>query len=146
MKTNKGAVALEFLFLFPFVVAMLYAAAAYGVLFFGKYEMQGVVDQAVSSALRVDRNRFQSGEIGEHVTSTATAVLNHGSNSLSPAVKAAIESSDCTLATVEGMELLRCSMILNNTEAPVVPQLSFGFLGLFPPLPDKLSVEASVAF
>ncbi|MDX1635440.1 MAG: TadE/TadG family type IV pilus assembly protein [Marinobacter sp.] len=146
MKKSKGAVALEFLFLFPFVVAMLYAAATYGLLFFGKYEMQGVVDQAASSALRVDRNRVHEDALGEQVTTTATAVLTEGAGRLSPAFREAIESSGCVLSTVQGLELLRCSMTLNNTEAPVIPQMSFGLLGLFPPLPERLSVEASVAF
>lgn len=146
MKSSKGAVALEFLFLFPFIVAMLYAAAGYGVLFFGKYELQKIVDQAVSTALKVDRNQFQEADLGGHVTSTATAVLNHGTDGLALPWREAMESSGCALASVEGLELLRCSVVLSNTEAPVIPQMSFGLLGQFPPMPDKVSVEASVAF
>ena len=44
-RKQAGAVALEFLMLFPFVVAMLYGAAVYGLTFFAQYRMQ---DAAVS--------------------------------------------------------------------------------------------------
>ena len=52
-RKQAGAVALEFLMLFPFVVAMLYGAAVYGLTFFAQYRMQDAVDNAVSTALYI---------------------------------------------------------------------------------------------
>ena len=72
----KGAVALEFLMLFPFVVGMLYASAIYGIVFFSQYRLQNVVDRAVATALYVDRSAFQ----GEQMEG---AVVNRASQAMS---------------------------------------------------------------
>ena len=143
---ERGAVALEFLFLFPLVVAMLYGAAAYGILFFGKYQMQKAVEQATSAVLSLDRSRYTSGELEAKVSATASAVLVSAGSALPSAFSAAIESSECSLTTVQDLELLSCSLTLNNADDPVVPQLEFGLLGSFPPMPERLKVESSVAF
>lgn len=146
---NDGAVALEFLFLFPLVVAMLYAAASYGIVFFGKYEMQSAVDQAVASALRIDRTRYQQDDLGGQLLGTASTVMTQAIAGLSPRVRESMEAegvAGCALEASGGLELLRCSMTLNYSESPLVPRMSFGFLGEFPPMPDSLGVEAAVAF
>ena len=57
-----GAVALEFLMLFPFVMAMLYGAAVYGLTFFAKYQMQNAVDRAVETALYLDRSAYDDSQ------------------------------------------------------------------------------------
>ena len=67
---------MEFLMLFPFVVAMLYASAIYGIVFFSQYRLQNVVDRAVATALYVDRSAFQ----GEQMES---AVVNRASQAMS---------------------------------------------------------------
>ncbi|HAR60250.1 MAG TPA: hypothetical protein DCS18_08625, partial [Alcanivorax sp.] len=67
---------MEFLMLFPFVVAMLYASAIYGIVFFSQYRLQNVVDRAVATALYVDRSAFQ----GEQMES---AVINRASQAMS---------------------------------------------------------------
>lgn len=146
---NVGAVALEFLFLFPLVVAMLYAAASYGVVFFSKYEMQSAVDQAVASALRIDRTRYQEDNLGDQLESTASKVMTQAIAGLSKRVQDSMEAegvAGCALEASGGLELLRCSMTFKYSDAPLVPRMSFGFLGEFPPMPDSLGVEAAVAF
>lgn len=148
-KRSTGAVALEFLFLFPLVVAMLYAAASYGVVFFSKYEMQSAVDQAVASALRIDRTRYQQDDLGDQLLGTASTVMTQAIAGLSKRVRDSMEAegvAGCELEASGGLELLRCSMTLKYSEAPLVPRMSFGFLGEFPPMPDSLGVEAAVAF
>lgn len=146
MRSSRGAVALEFLILFPMVVAMLYGAATYGILFFGKYEMQGVVDQATSSALRVDRSRFSAGDLSGQIVSMATATLEQGWASKSERLRAGTETTHCEVVESAGISFLSCVISRNNQEAPMVPQLTFGFLGKFPPMPDAMRAQATMAF
>ncbi|MDL0431878.1 pilus assembly protein [Marinobacter sp. TBZ242] len=146
MRSEKGAIALEFLFLFPLVIAMLYAAAAYGMLFFGKYEMQSVVDQAASSALRVDRSRLSENDLSSQIVATAKATLEQGWASKSESLTSGTDSRDCEVVDSAGISFLTCVISRNNQEAPMVPQLTFGFLGKFPPMPDAMRAEATMAF
>ncbi|QIB52925.1 TadE/TadG family type IV pilus assembly protein [Pseudomonas sp. OIL-1] len=147
-QNQEGVVALEFLFVFPLVLAMLYAAAAYGVLFFSKYEMQSIVDRAAATALRIDRNRYSESSLGEKLVATASAVMTQGRTTLSARLQEGIkdDGSGCAISPVGELQLMRCSMTLNNREPPIVPQLGFGLLGQFPPMPVSLTVEASIAF
>lgn len=146
MRPEKGAIALEFLFLFPLVVAMLYAAAAYGMLFFGKYEMQSVVDQAASSALRVDRSRLSQTDLSGQIVATANTTLAQGWASKSESLRSGTDARDCEVVESAGISFLTCVLSRNNQEAPMVPQLTFGFLGKFPPMPDAMRAEATMAF
>lgn len=146
MYQSRGAVALEFLLLFPLVVAMLYAATTYGVLFFGKYQMQSVAEQAASSALRLDRNQFAAGELSGQVVTTANATLQQNWATTPERLRAGTELLDCSVSETGGISFLRCAISRNNEQAPMVPQMNFGFLGAFPPMPASMSVEASMAF
>lgn len=146
MRTERGAIALEFLFLFPLVIAMLYAAAAYGMLFFGKYEMQSVVDQAASSALRVDRSSLSENDLSGQIVVTAKATLEQAWASKSESLTSGTDSRDCEVVESAGISFLTCAISRNNQEAPMVPQLTFGFLGKFPPMPAAMRAEATMAF
>jgi len=141
----SGSVAIEFLFLFPVVMAMLYASAVYGIVFFSQYKLQDAVDRAVSAALYVDRSAFDAntlkGKVEERALSVLTEVLRNQSGSLS----AAIENASCSI-TSTGLGLLECKVSYNYKEKPIVPVMSFGMLGTFPPVPDTLNAEARAAF
>ena len=76
VRNQEGAVALEFLMLFPFVVAMLYASAIYGIVFFSQYRLQNVVDRAVASALYVDRSAFQGEQMENAVVNRASQAMS----------------------------------------------------------------------
>ncbi|WP_175481826.1 TadE/TadG family type IV pilus assembly protein [Marinobacter zhejiangensis] len=144
---QRGAVALEFLMLFPLVVAMLYAAATYGVLFFSKYRMQDAVDQAVTSAMTIDRRAYSSADLGNAVVTLSSATLATMIDGLPEGVAAGVDSSttQCGMVASGGVDLLQCRITVNSGEHPIVPTLSFGFLGAFPPLPDTLSVQSVIA-
>ncbi|WP_232802164.1 TadE/TadG family type IV pilus assembly protein [Alloalcanivorax mobilis] len=144
---QRGAVALEFLMLFPFIVAMLYAAAIYGIVFFSQYRMQNAVDRAVSTALYVDRSALQASQLQAAVESKANATLAILVAAL-PAPLASIDTQGtaCAVESSEGVELLRCGLTYNYKANPIVPVMSFGMLGTFPPLPDTLQAEARTAF
>ena len=141
----KGAVALEFLMLFPFVVAMLYASALYGIVFFSQYRLQNVVDRAVAGALYVDRSE---GDVQSAVEGRANSVLADLLSRLPAPISGAQGSDDgfCGTRGVGDVEMLYCSVTYNYKENPIVPVMSFGVLGSFPPLPDTLTAEAHAAF
>lgn len=145
VKNHQGAVALEFLMLFPFVVAMLYAAAVYGIVFFSQYRLQAAVDRAVTAALYVDRSAYDAntlkGKVEERALSVLTGLLENQSGALS----AAAENASCVIEP-SGMGLLECKVSYNYKDRPLVPLMSFGMLGTFPPVPDTLDAEARAAF
>lgn len=140
----KGAVALEFLMLFPFVVAMLYSAAIYGIVFFSQYRLQDMVDRAVSTALYVDRSAYDQvqlqARIEDRANQTLSALLSQQSSQLNAS------TGSCIVEEVSGVEMLRCSLSYDQQGNPIVPLMSFGMLGTFPPLPDELKAEARAAF
>ena len=143
----SGAVALEFLLLFPFVVAMLYGAAVYGLTFFAQYRMQDAVDNAVSTALYVDRSALQGAALATSVTQRANTALTGLVAELPPSLRDLNADGACSMETVGGIEMLHCRLVYPNYQTnPGVPALSFGMLGEFPPLPDRLDAEARAAF
>ena len=146
---EEGAVALEFLMLFPFVIAMLYGAAVYGLTFFAQYRMQAAVDTAVSTALYVDRSDNEASNIGTAVTQRANTALAGLVAQLPETLRDNLNTaSACGLETIAGgVVVLRCSLVYPNYQTnPIVPVLSFGMLGDFPPLPAQLDVDARAAF
>ncbi|MCG8519218.1 MAG: pilus assembly protein [Pseudomonadales bacterium] len=142
-----GAVALEFLMLFPLVVAMLYAAATYGVLFFSKYRMQNAADQAVASVLRLDRNQYPEADLGTAMINRSSAALGSLLAELPTALTDGLDDSVtlCALTQSGTVDLLKCTVRVNNEEHPIVPRMSFGFLGTFPPMPATITVESVLA-
>ncbi len=142
-----GAVALEFIMLFPFVVAMLYGAAVYGLTFFAQYRMQNAVDTAVATALYLDRSAYESEALSAAVTQRANSALAGLVAELPQSLRNLNTDSACALETVGGIEMLRCELVYSNYAAnPVAPALDFGMLGEFPPLPAQLDVDARAAF
>lgn len=148
---EHGVVTIEFIMLFPFVVAMLYAAAVYGILFFSKYQMQDAVDQAVNAALYVDRSAWPndpgsstSSALGQAVTDRATTALTRAVSHL-PFTGPDTGSACAIESLAHNVEMIRCTLTYNKVET-IVPVMRFGMLGEFPPLPDQLQVEARAAF
>ncbi|MGB1764284.1 TadE/TadG family type IV pilus assembly protein [Alloalcanivorax xenomutans] len=146
MKRAKGVVTVEFILLFPFIVAMLYAAAIYGITFFAKYQIQDVADRAVASALYVDRSAFPAADVPAAVKARAEAALSNFKDSLPAGWKGRLEG-DCSTEIAGGIDVIRCSLTYPDfKENPITPALSFGWLGSFPPLPNNLTGEARAAF
>ncbi|KGD64642.1 hypothetical protein Y5S_02008 [Alcanivorax nanhaiticus] len=143
-----GAVALEFIMLFPFVVAMLYGAAVYGLTFFAQYRMQNAVDTAVATALYLDRSAYEESEaLSAAVTQRANTALAGLVAELPQSLRNLNTDAACSLEAVAGIEMLRCQLVYNNyAENPIAPALDFGMLGAFPPLPAQLDVNARAAF
>ena len=143
-RSCKGAVALEFLMLFPFVIAMLYGAAVYGIVFFSQYRLQNVVDRAVSTALYVDRSAYAASELQSQVENRANQTLSALLSQQPSPLKDSTGS--CVVEDISGVEMLRCSLSYDQQGNPIVPLMSFGMLGRFPPLPNELKADARAAF
>ncbi|MFT0138575.1 TadE/TadG family type IV pilus assembly protein [Alcanivoracaceae bacterium MT1] len=146
MSRMKGAVAVEFIMLFPFIMAMLYAAAVYGITFFAKYQMQDAVDRAVAAALYVDRSAYAAADIAAEVESRAETALGSLKGGLPESWRGQL-SDDCTTESAGGSEMVVCSLTFPSFNSnPIAPSLNFGWLGMFPPLPNELKVQARAAF
>ena len=142
-----GAVALEFLMLFPFVVAMLYGAAVYGLTFFAKYQMQNAVDRAVETALYLDRSAYDDSQWQTAASQRANQTLSVLVSQLPSSLQGLDTSNACGVETVGTTALLRCQLVYASYASnPVVPALNFGMLGQFPPLPAQLDAQARTAF
>lgn len=146
-----GVVSLEFILLFPLIVAMLYASAVYGIVFFSKYKMQSAVDQAVNAALYMDRAAYPNDE-GENTSSALeAAVVQRAQTMLKNAIddlplKGLEAGNACSLKSLDNdVEVVRCALTYNQVNT-IVPVMRFGWLGEFPPLPKQLEVTASAAF
>lgn len=142
---QTGIVALEFVLLFPFIIALLYAAAVYGVVFLNRYRMQNAVQGAVQAGLYVDRSAYPSSD------ELKTAVITRTNTALKTLVAglplkniAFGGSNDCEL--VDSSSMVHCHLTYDLKANPILPVMSFGILGTFPPLPDALNVDAYAAF
>jgi len=128
---------------------MLYAAATYGVVFFTKYKMQGAVSNAVNAALYVDRSAYPggtgSGEVGGAVLGRAKLALSEAIGKLSLNGLGADGGSCDTSTLANDVEMIQCTLTYTKMDN-LVPLMSFGWLGQFPPLPKQLQVTASAAF
>lgn len=152
---EKGAVSLEFMLLFPVIIAILYAAAVYGITFFAKYQMQDAVDRAVASALYVDRSAYPASEgaggptVTDKVIERAQNMLGEMVDSLPASWKGKASESVCEVEEIVSakIDVVTCSLSYPDfSENPIVPSLNFGWLGKFPPLPESLEVSARAAF
>lgn len=144
-RRDFGAVALEFLFIFPLIIGLLYGGAVYGLLFFHKWEMQEVVDGAAASVYRLDRRQY--GDFGGEVISRSEAALDQFIVRLPDRIKSRITDKGCEETNANNVVLLECRLkVSGGKENSFFPRLTLGFLGNFPPQPDEFMVRAAVAF
>ncbi|WP_336367037.1 TadE/TadG family type IV pilus assembly protein [Marinobacter sp. C2H3] len=140
---NRGVISLEFVFIFPIIVALIYGAASYGVVFFSKYQMQSAVDNAAASVFSLDRR--DSATFASDAVAHSDQVLDNLAQKLPPLVATRIASSRCLVATEDGMELLQCELVADAGASAFLPQVRL-FGSAFPPLPKELIASASIAF
>ncbi|RMJ05613.1 TadE-like protein [Marinobacter litoralis] len=143
LRRSSGVVALEFVFILPLLIGLIYGGLVYGMLFFHKLEMQQAVDRASASVLFLDRRQYQdiSGEVLAH----SSASLGKLVAGLPARLRTRMTEQVCENVSSDGVEMLECRLSADGTKS-FLPQLKLGFLGSFPPQPSKLSVRAAVAF
>lgn len=147
-RRENGAVAFEFLFLFPFIVAILYAAGYYSIVFAWQYQMQNVVDKAVSEALYLDRNTTS--------TDLATAMQGRAqlrlealvASGMSASVRDKVGADSACTVEVDTLTVVQCRLAMSaETIEGLLPSVSFGLLGEFPPAPPRgIGATAQLAF
>ncbi len=148
----KGVVSLEFMLLFPFIVAILYAAGYYSVLFSWQYRMQNAVDGAVASGMHLDRSRFTEAQLGPQVRTRAYDALTELAQDLPTAIRESLELApeNCMTETVSAQNIVvvRCELVMSQEALQTaLPAVAFGFLGQFPPAPSNgIRASAQVAF
>lgn len=131
--SQKGAVALEFLLLFPLVVSLIYAAAIYGVLFSWQVRMQVAVDRASAAVMQLDRSATND---------PLPMAVGLASNSLKDMdIPFPAASTSACIST--GTNIVECSVTLELEHTGLN---KLGFLGGFPPMPDNLRARGRVTF
>jgi len=145
---ERGAVALEFLLLFPFVVSLIYVAGVYGVLFSWQVRMQVAVDRSTAAVMALDRSSTDTPEVAaEALADAALAKMDLSFlGTLADDAACSFEAGPpgvivCALGVkLEG----DCPAGVTTAGAEGPKQL--GFFDDFPPLPDCLTAEARVTF
>ncbi|RBP25059.1 TadE-like protein [Marinobacter pelagius] len=142
---SQGVVALEFILIFPLIISILYAASAYGVLFFQKYQLQNIVDRASVSVFALDRNQW-SGSVSDRALEISSETLEALLGEFDGSLGKSINSKGCIVENASGVSLLRCQITAKGDSSPMLPQITLPFVGSFPPFPKVVQVEAAVAF
>ncbi|MDX1802977.1 MAG: hypothetical protein R3292_02775 [Alcanivorax sp.] len=148
-RTERGAVAFEFLFLFPFIVAILYAAGYYSIVFAWQYQMQNLVDKSVSEALYLDRSSTPDADLATAMQQRAQQRLDAlVASSLPASLKTKVGSDGACKVDSSGLTVVQCTLSLDSaTIKGLLPSVSFGMLGAFPPAPSNgIRASAQVAF
>lgn len=132
MIRQKGVVALEFIILFPFIFALVYAAAVYGLVFSWQVQMQIAVDRSTAAVMHLDRSSTSDPE------TSALSLANQAMEKFRPSF---INGEDETAARCfidpESDNFVKCEIT-----KPIDRSLKIGYV----PLPDKLTATASVAY
>ena len=151
-RRGQGVVTIEFLFLFPVIVGILYAAAYYSILFSWQYQMQSIVDASAANGMYLDRSNPSLVD-ADAVRARAQQTLDVLKLELPARIVDSFDSDDpqCGVRTVSGsieLEIVRCELVLPKSAIEqAMPTLSFGFLGRFPPAPDDgIRAVAQMAF
>jgi|SRR5690554_580409 len=152
-----GVISLEFLLVFPLLIALLYAGLVYGILFFHKVQMQRAVDMASSAVYSLDRRNFST--YSDKVVTHSKDVLDRMVASLPERIRTKLTTQTCAPDGGNAdMVMLKCTLVAGNvdpescgsneadTGSPFLPQLSIGPLGDFPPQPKCLKAVAAVTF
>ncbi|MCU5782139.1 hypothetical protein MA04_01439 [Alcanivorax balearicus MACL04] len=147
---ERGAVALEFLVLFPLIFSLIYAAGVYGVLFSWQVRMQIAVDRATASVMHLDRNgtdepdvealklandSVAGGLVPEFMGSLSTEACYHppgADDQVVCTLKVVLADGGC--ADGQGA--------VGTAKGPG----ALGFWGGFPPMPDCLQATAKVVY
>lgn len=156
-RSMLGVISLEFLLVFPLLIALLYAGLVYGILFFHKVQMQRAVDMASSAVYSLDRRNFST--YSDKVVTHSMDVLDRMVVSLPERIRTKLTTQTCAPdGSNADMVMLKCTLVAGNvnpescgsdeadTGSPFLPQLSIGPLGDFPPQPKCLKAVAAVTF
>lgn len=142
---QKGVIALEFLLLFPIVIALVYAVAVYGVVFSWQVQMQIAVDRSTAAVMHLDRSATEDPKVA------AEAMANQALNELKPSFIQ--QQNDFTTAagvTQSAICTTNDTIVQCRLEKKSVDKFSLHFFGKdnlgFPPLPKELTATASVAY
>src|SRR5699024_6522370 len=120
--------------LFPFIFALVYAAAVYGLVFSWQVQMQIAVDRSTAAVMHLDRSSTSDPE------TSALSLANQAMEKFRPSF---INGEDETAARCfidpepESSDFVKCEIT-----KLIDGSLKIGYV----PLPDKLTATASVAY
>lgn len=163
-RQQHGAVAFEFLLLFPFVISLIYAAGVYGVLFSWQVRMQVAVDRSVAAVMALDRSgrlpdaapegcslpaSFSPDAMAEYLAECAIQrMVPSFMGTVDAAQACRIDDGQvvCELAVSTGAGDAGCEESFAGAVGSGNGPSQLGFFRGFPPLPDCLTASARVAY
>ncbi|WP_421705369.1 TadE/TadG family type IV pilus assembly protein [Alloalcanivorax xenomutans] len=144
IRKERGAVALEFLVLFPMIISLIYAAGVYGVLFSWQVRMQIAVDRATASVMSLDRNT------ADDPKAKAEELAQVSMNEIVPDfignAAGACEADESQVTCKLAVALMESGCGGNDSSSSVASPRQLGFFGGFPPMPSCLEATAKVAY
>lgn len=163
-KMEKGAVAFEFIILFPFVIGLIYAAAVYGALFSWQVRMQVAVDRATASVMRLDRSGTAAFcpladgglDVGCEAEFLANKAMSGGENGagLRPDFIGSLSGTACKSDKDTGQVICTLKVEMKDegcdgvsgAVGSVEALKTLGFFGGFPPMPGCLQATSKVSY
>jgi len=140
---QKGVIALEFLILFPVVIALVYASAVYGVVFSWQVRMQIAVDRSTAAVMHLDRSNPSASADSEEDLNVQQAAKKIANDRL----KLAAQNLKFIELDEESSEFCEAeSRLVTCSLTKAVDGLQIKLWGGFPPLPKELVATASVAY
>lgn len=147
-RQGAGSVSLEFIFIFPLLIAVIYAGAVYSTLFYYQALLQNVVQEAAKQSLSVDRSKYTASEMALAVESRAKLALTYKLERVPAKLRSAVrsESTNCIIENASDIEFLHCYVSVSVSDNGLLPMFNFGWLGKFPPMPGTLEANLYAAF
>ena len=152
MRSQSGAVAVEFAFVFPLLFMLMYGVVVYGYTFVLQQSLNFAAQEAAEAAVAVDPRADAADTLrNQRVRDTATAILNWlpagqkqrviGSSGEQVEIEYCTGGSGglCPSGTDAIIVTLNFSM---TTPVYLFPVLDMPLVGQIPPLPEQLTARA----
>lgn len=153
---QRGAVALEFLVLFPLIFSLIYVAGVYGVLFSWQVRMQIAVDRATASVMHLDRSSASDPSDAALELARRSLIGGDSGQGMAPEFMGTLSGNACYPDGSGADRKIACTLKITLKDGGCEGGLGatgtakspgeLGFFGGFPPLPNCLKATAKVAF
>jgi len=140
-RTQAGAAAIEFAFVFPILLFLVYGAVVYGYVFFLNQSVNYAAQQAAEAAIAVDPQALDSETVRqERIVDTVARSMSWMTDAQRTQRMVICNGSTCPVVDDTLIVTLRFSLAVPNRMFPVI---TLPGLGSVPPMPDTLSASAA---
>lgn len=144
-RRQRGAVLIEFAFVFPVFFLLVYALLAYGITFMLQQGMVLAAEEGVRAAIAIDPDQFsKQSDYEDKVIKTAKEVAKDRLQWL-PRYYREVFDKNLTATLDPTTRVLTLQVVYPKATGshPIIPLIEFPGLGKIPPMPERLQAEAS---